>query len=286
MATEKFTKEDFENALPKDKKTGEDLCQPTGLVNGEYTYLLHVRGDSHISIRSSVRSNGVAADTGHDSIRAWLVDGDGYPAGSKVQSYVTRVPGWADRLTSVLRELYRRSTAAGDCPTCGKPMGVWKVKKEGKNKGRIFYKCWTDGHFRWEGEPASDYVKPSTPKIELPLDATIAEMVEAQKTKKDKHEVVKNAIERDRGTAVWALLRIFSFQTMSEQECEVTTVKNNVGFSAFDAELLSSFAKQWEKKKRLSEKQFILLQKKIARYARQISVTMSMTCTRVQPGEN
>ena len=66
-----------------------------------------------------------------------------------ISKHTTRLPGWDKRMRAILRELWKRAHAAGDCPTCGKPKGIFKVKKEGPNKGKLFTKCWDHNHFEW-----------------------------------------------------------------------------------------------------------------------------------------
>lgn len=72
-----------------------------------------------------------------------------------------------------------------------------------------------------------------------------------------------------------ALLRIYKNQTAAEQTVGATVVYNNIGFTGADAPILSSFAKQLEKKGCLSEKQNSFLMKKIGKYAAQL-VKMSI----------
>lgn len=147
-----FTKEQFEEALPVDKKTGKKLWECAGCVDGEFTYTMGVTGKNldpnvRIEIRSSVGCSGESAGTGQDSIRAWLIwyDTDAHewrPLGSKTQRWVTRIPGWDERLKNVLRTLYGWRLTAGDCPICHKPRGIFKVHDPAsKNVGRVFARC-------------------------------------------------------------------------------------------------------------------------------------------------
>ena len=111
MAVERFTKQEFEDALPLHKETGAKLWEYKGVDNGEAVYIMRVGKmggkDIVISIRSSVGHNGVSKDTGEDSIRAWASYEDGKPVpGSKIQNYVQRLPGWDIRLKDMLRKLY------------------------------------------------------------------------------------------------------------------------------------------------------------------------------------
>lgn len=163
---DKFTVEDFENALPVDKNTHSPLWKRLGIINNEYCYLLPVDDQVGIMIRSSISRSGVSADSGEDSIRAWLVEYNevekitgkkvlivGKSLGSKVSRWTTRVTGWQDRLInnddSVIRTLWRWRKMAGDCSHCGKPKKVFKVNKHSANRGRIFAKCPEHNEFVW-----------------------------------------------------------------------------------------------------------------------------------------
>lgn len=145
MATVRFSKAQFEAALPQNV-----TVTPIGLIDGEEAYLMSVTPLASIMIRSSVRFDGLAAETGADSIRCWIVNPETMePVGSKVQSYVTRVPGWEDRLIGVLRQSWVLAKKVRSC-SCGHGvLGIFKVKKDGPNKGRKFNKCWSCGHFEW-----------------------------------------------------------------------------------------------------------------------------------------
>ena len=101
---DQFTKENFETYL----ETNHSPYKYTGLIDGEHTYILSLDNQVSITIRSSVKSNGLSADVGKDSIRAWLVDENG-PLGSKVNKWTTRQPGWQDRLDNNIKQLVLRS---------------------------------------------------------------------------------------------------------------------------------------------------------------------------------
>lgn len=141
MPVQIFTQAEFEEALPKHKITGLPLCTCIGMEEGELTYFMPIDDTTGIIIRSSIDSTGYSADTGEDSIRAWLVDCNRAPLGSKVSKWVTRVSGWDTRLKDTLRQLWAWRKQAGNCPTCSTPMNIYKVKKAGPNKGRVFVKC-------------------------------------------------------------------------------------------------------------------------------------------------
>lgn len=149
MAVETFSKADFEAALPVAKKDGSKLWVSTGLLQGEHTYSIPVNDSCAITIRSSVKSSGYSAECGKDSIRAWLSDSEGRPVGSKVQSHVTRTSGWDSRMVTMLRKLYSMGQHVNYCSGCKELVKIFKVKKEGANKGRLFTKCDCPDSFTW-----------------------------------------------------------------------------------------------------------------------------------------
>ena len=89
-------------------------------------------------------------------------------------------------------------------------------------------------------------------------------------TKGQMKEFVKTKLSTDSKWAQNALLKIFEFQTAEEQEWETTCKYNGVGFTGVDGEILTSFAKQYKRRKFLSHKQMNILYKKMPKYWRQI----------------
>ena len=89
-------------------------------------------------------------------------------------------------------------------------------------------------------------------------------------TKKEVKEFVKGKLGTDRIWALKALLKIFEFQTLDEQKSKDTIYHNGVGFNGTDGEILSSFALQFQKKKYLSEKQMVIVFKKMPKYWNQV----------------
>jgi hypothetical protein len=151
---EKFSKEEFEKALPVNKLTGEPLWKHIGLYEGEQTYALPVMRNNFfyvtIIIRSSIDETGFARDTGKDSIRLYFML-DGKPHGSKVSCYITRVKGWQDRLDKQLRIMYKRGGSLNLCPFCGKRKALYRSKKDKK----LFQACscrFIETFEKYEGE--------------------------------------------------------------------------------------------------------------------------------------
>ena len=141
MATEIFSKEQFEQALPVHRLTREKLWEYIGFIKGEHQYRIPVKDGVEIIIRSSIDGTGYAADTNQNSIRAWLWSSKySQPLWKGDRHYVTRVPGWSGRLHKLLRKLYQRGLRVGQCKCCGGQAAIFKTKN-GKNKDRLYYKC-------------------------------------------------------------------------------------------------------------------------------------------------
>jgi hypothetical protein len=89
-------------------------------------------------------------------------------------------------------------------------------------------------------------------------------------SKKDLIEHLRQRLANNDRWALRALIRIYQNQTADEQSKDATIERNGIGFSGPDAEILSSFARQYLRRRSLSPKQMNLLQRKIPSYARQI----------------
>ena len=88
-----------------------------------------------------------------------------------------------------------------------------------------------------------------------------------------KREIItewKQKISKDPRWATRALLAIYEKQTESEKQSETTREYNGVGFTAFDGELLTSFAKQVQAGRELSPRQLSYLFKRMPKYAGQL----------------
>lgn len=96
-------------------------------------------------------------------------------------------------------------------------------------------------------------------------------------SKKARETWLRTKLATDAKWAIRALELVFEGQTANEQMRDMTAELNGVGFTAFDAEILSSFAKQVQRHKAnpvypsaLSDRQMGLLFKRIPKYAGQI----------------
>jgi hypothetical protein len=89
-------------------------------------------------------------------------------------------------------------------------------------------------------------------------------------TKKETIKVFREMLSINDSWAIRGLLRIYENQTTDEQVAETTKYHNNIGFSGAHAEIMSSFAKQYQDKGYLSKKQMQIVHKIIPHYAKQL----------------
>lgn len=82
---------------------------------------------------------------------------------------------------------------------------------------------------------------------------------------------IRAKITSNSDAAAKAMLKIYANQTSDEQNSESTVYHNNIGFTGNDAEILSSFSKQFQQRGFLSPKQNAILMKKIGKYAGQLT---------------
>lgn len=89
-------------------------------------------------------------------------------------------------------------------------------------------------------------------------------------SKKQLIEMFKEKLATNKTWAIRGLMVIYSAQTEEEQFEGSVRENNGVGFVCMESEILTSFAKQFEKNKSLSEKQMAILFKKMPKYANQL----------------
>jgi len=97
-----------------------------------------------------------------------------------------------------------------------------------------------------------------------------AKMATIAKKQFHKNEI-KEKLATDNRWLERGIVAIFKYQTDVEQQSEMTTDKNGVGFNGLDAEFLSSLAKQVMQGKTLSERQIEYGRKKMLKYAGQLT---------------
>lgn len=69
---------------------------------------------------------------------------------------------------------------------------------------------------------------------------------------------------------IGAIMKLYSFQTMDERAAHSTNYQNGMGFNSVDAGIMTSFAKQYQMKGWLSEKQISYARPKLLKYKRQL----------------
>lgn len=108
-------------------------------------------------------------------------------------------------------------------------------------------------------------------------------------TKKDRINAIKEKLASNDAWALRALAVIYQHQTALEQEQGATKEDNGVGFTGLDAEILTSFAKQYRRWRArpvgsgyshpLSTKQMALLKRKMPKYAEQLLRVTDLSTT-------
>ena len=147
MTIERFTREEFEEVL--DEIFGRNWQLDLGGW-GELSYAGVIGNGKFIRIMSSINSKrNVADSTGKNSIRVWLTDEHNKPLMPKINHWTTRLPGWQERLKSQVQLLTNMAKSLKWCDECYSFETVWKVKKNNKNKGKLFARCQCENSFRW-----------------------------------------------------------------------------------------------------------------------------------------
>lgn len=83
-------------------------------------------------------------------------------------------------------------------------------------------------------------------------------------------EIREKLVQGDKQFLTRGLMAIYENQTADEKISMTTVHDNGIGFSGFDAQILTSFAEQWRSKGYLSQKQFNILMKRMPKYAGQL----------------
>lgn len=81
---------------------------------------------------------------------------------------------------------------------------------------------------------------------------------------------VQALIDARDDAAIRALLAVYAKQTDAEKNLDHTSEENSMGFSKFDAEILTSFAKQYNRSGYLTEKQMAICRNRMKRYWKQL----------------
>jgi hypothetical protein len=84
-------------------------------------------------------------------------------------------------------------------------------------------------------------------------------------------DVILEKISTDVKWLIRGLLALYQRQTESEKSTATTDASNKMGFSVFDAELLSSFAKQVLNGDTLSQRQIDVIRRRLPKYVNQLT---------------
>ena len=83
-------------------------------------------------------------------------------------------------------------------------------------------------------------------------------------------EEIKELIATNSQFVGRCLIKLFERQTAEEQNSDITIHRNGMGFSAYDADILSSMAKQFQRYGKLTDKQLYVARKKLQKYIKQL----------------
>lgn len=84
-------------------------------------------------------------------------------------------------------------------------------------------------------------------------------------------EEIKQMMLTDDRVLYGALKKLYQYQTADEIATRETRESNGVGFTAYDAEFLTSAAEFLEKVGFLTEKQKVITRKKMTKYSKQLA---------------
>lgn len=83
-------------------------------------------------------------------------------------------------------------------------------------------------------------------------------------------ERILNIIIKSDEQMIRAMMKIYDYQTIAERRIGGTTEHNGVGFTGVDGTILSSFCDCYIKYRRLTERQMVIVRKKMPKYVKQL----------------
>jgi hypothetical protein len=102
-------------------------------------------------------------------------------------------------------------------------------------------------------------------------------------TKAEGIQMIRDNLRANDRWLIRGLLAIYNHQTSDEQTSQATSYRNNIGFGAIDAEILSSFAQQYSRSGILTAKQIELTRSKMIKYAGQLYAIANRNNTAAEP---
>lgn len=97
---------------------------------------------------------------------------------------------------------------------------------------------------------------------------------------------IKSVILINDNQLIKALIKLYSFQTTSEQNSQDTIYFNNVGFNGADGKFLSNVAEFYNRNRYLSPKQIKCVRKRLLKYAGQLARIVNGEQTEVRESKN
>jgi hypothetical protein len=82
---------------------------------------------------------------------------------------------------------------------------------------------------------------------------------------------IKSLLDSNKLFVCKAIVKIFERQTEDEKQADATGHSNGIGYNGSDAFIMSKFAKFYMEKGFLTDKQLAIGQKKIKKYAKQLT---------------
>lgn len=146
-----FNSTTFEAVL---NRIGNITFQKT-ILGKEFVYILSVADYEYVNIYVASSINAVtdeSYDVGENSIRCYIMSPDTKtPFGSKLSSYTTRVSGWENRMTKIIKDYIDLIQKTYKCEACKDYTKIFK-SKTAANKNRMFLKCNCGKQFIWVDE--------------------------------------------------------------------------------------------------------------------------------------
>jgi len=106
-------------------------------------------------------------------------------------------------------------------------------------------------------------------------------------TKAEGIKMIRHNLRTSDRWLIRGLIAIYHHQTADEQCSQATSYQNNIGFCAFDAQILSSFTQQYELMGTLSARQIEMARPKMIKYAGQLyAIATNNLAAELTPSDN
>lgn len=85
-------------------------------------------------------------------------------------------------------------------------------------------------------------------------------------------EQIQQMLTTNDRAVIRGILAIFNNQTSDEKQSEQTRLNNGIGFNGADAPIMSSFAKQIQQNRPLTDRQMEIARRRMLKYAGQLTM--------------